>query len=148
MILARRSRLARTLFAKGPRVELENAKKSYDQVLNRLWAGNSVGALTAIGALGAGKLSTIELLPALCPFLAGLLSLGVGSLPSLVSTVRILRAWESAASILDLRMDAIQRRSEEAGLRLDFQMATGLFAAAMFLIGTSWGLLVAFTAIR
>jgi hypothetical protein len=130
----------------GAARRLENAKKSYDQILNRLSAGNSAGALAAIAALGADKLSTKELLPALCLFLAGLLSLGIGSFASLVSTVRILRAWESAESALDLRADAIQRPSEEAGLRFDFQMVTGLFAAAMFLIGTSWGLLIAFTA--
>jgi hypothetical protein len=132
----------------GAARRLEDARQSYAQTLNRLWAGNSAGTLTAIGALGAGKLDTKELLPALCLFLAGLLSLGVGSVASLVSSVRILRAWENAESILDVKAGAILKPSEEAGFRLDIRMITGLFAATMFVLGTMWGLLLAFTGFR
>jgi hypothetical protein len=37
------------------RRRFERARNSYDQTLNRLWAGNSAGALAAIAALGPSE---------------------------------------------------------------------------------------------
>ena len=45
----------------GVERRLKSAKKSYNQILNRLWAGNSAGALAAVGALGSGKISDTRL---------------------------------------------------------------------------------------
>jgi hypothetical protein len=129
----------------GVKRRFENAKNSYNQVLNRLWAGNSAGVLTAIGTLGSGRVSNTRLLLlALFLFLVGVFALGIGSFASLVAELRSLRDWEEADSILDLKVTASRRPSVEAGLAVNFQTITSICAAVAFISGTICGLILAF----
>jgi hypothetical protein len=132
---------------KGTSRRLKISRKSYDQILNRLWAGNSAGALAAIGALGA-RVNSKEILIAFCVFLVGLISLGVGSFASLLSQVRILRDWENAQGILEVKASNIMKPSEEAGFRFGFQNVTAIIALLMFLAGMICGLVVAYNAFQ
>ncbi len=101
----------------GLRSRFEGAKASYNQILNRLWAGNTAGALAAVGALGSGKIGDTKLLLlALSSFLLGVFALGLGSFASLIAELLDLRDWQSVNSILDLKTRHFRRPSEEAGV--------------------------------
>lgn len=129
---------------KGLKRRFESAKNSYNQNLNRLWAGNSAGALAAVGALGSGSVSDTKLLLlALSTFLLGVFALGLGSFVSLIAELRGLRGWEEADSILDMKVGQFRRPSEEAGLRLSFQNVMALGSAFTFIAGTALGLALA-----
>jgi len=47
------------------RHRLQLATSAYEQILNRLWAGNGAGALAALAAIGSGKASTWPIIVAL-----------------------------------------------------------------------------------
>jgi hypothetical protein len=130
--------------AAGARKRLKRAKKSYDQMTNRLWAGNAAGALAGFGALGSGKVSGIELSFVICMFLLGLLALGMGSAASLVTQVLRARAWEKEESMMDLKMQHILRPTEEVGLVPNFQTFMVITAALTFVIGVALALHLAF----
>jgi hypothetical protein len=123
---------------------LKRAKKSYDQMTNRLWAGNAAGALAGLGALGSGKVSGIEVSLGICMFLLGLLALGMGSAVSLAIQVLRARAWEDVESMIDLKMQHIVRPTEEAGLVPNFQTFMVITAALTFVIGVAFALHLAF----
>lgn len=128
----------------GLKSRSERARNAYDQILNRLWAGNSAGVLVATGILGSGKISDTKLLLlALSFFLVGIFALGIGSFFSLFGELVSLRDWENADSILDVKLRSIRRPSEEAGLRLGFQNVVALCSALAFVVGTICGLTVA-----
>lgn len=128
----------------GVKRRFKSAKRSYNQTLNRLWAGNSAGALAAVGALGSGKISDTELLLlALSSFLIGVFALGVGSFVSLFAELRGLRDWEEVDTILDVKTRHIRRPSEEAGLRVSFQNMMALCSALTFVGGTICGFILA-----
>ncbi|SRR5260221_6495928 len=127
----------------GVKRRFENVKNSYDQILNRLWAGNSAGTLAAIGALGSEKVADKKLLlVALILFLVGVAALGVGSGFLLIAESRSLRNWQKVNSILDLQSDEIRSPSEEAGGRV--KNLTSLCAAVTLVLGTICGLILAF----
>jgi hypothetical protein len=83
----------------------EDAKSSYDKLLNRLWAGNAGGAVTTLTALHQPT-QLIYLVP-LVFFVFGLLLLGIGAFYSLHWIRRDLRniegAQEHGGSILHLK---------------------------------------------
>gem|GEM_PF-5502618 len=117
------------------RRRVNDLKKSYDQLVNRLWAGNSAGALSVIGVIGSGHLHDSKLLPfVLGSFLFGLMALGFGSITSLWYQRAIARAWEECDGDLGkLTLKHIKRPTKEV-----FQTIPTLFAtiasAIFFLI--------------
>ena len=124
---------------------LDDARKLYEQIVNRLWAGNAAGVFAVIGAIGGGKAHGFAIRAALCAFLLGLLILAVGTFLSLILQARIVRDLEKAESLLDLRIESIQSSSEEIGLTIsDTRTIMGLLSAMMFFVGTGCGLYFSF----
>jgi hypothetical protein len=119
---------------------LEDAKSSYNQIINRLWAGNGSGTAAAVTAIGISIKDghaphVISMLP-LIFFVAGLIFLGIGTLVALVAETKIIREMESAQSILDLKANHFVRPSEQAGLTLsNWQTKMALGAAAAMMLG-------------
>jgi len=128
---------------------LEEAKSSYNQILNRLWASNGAGAATTLTVVGVsmkdGHLPPASFLLPLSLFLLGLLMLVVGAAIALVAEARVIRNLESAESILDLRADYIKSPSEQAGLSLSSwqtRMAVGAAVALVLGVITGFGILM------
>ncbi len=122
---------------------VKDAEKTYDQILNRLWAGNGGGSLAVLGIVGAGKFSSAEMLPAVVFFLLGLVFLGLGAFRHLFLMAKITYDLEETKSPLDRRADLILRPTERIGLRLyDPRMITTMLAATMFTLGAGYGLLL------
>jgi hypothetical protein len=121
---------------------LEEAKKSYEQFVNRLWAGNGAGAVVALTAINGGKTHDFKLLLALCAFVIGIVLLGIIAMCCLIWLDRVILNLESAESILDVRMDYIRRPSGYIGFTI-FRTVMNVLSTLAFLIGTVLGLVVA-----
>jgi hypothetical protein len=80
-----------SLFVEEWRRRLEDAKKSYEQAINRLWAGNAAGMFAVLGAFTTGKAQGLPIFAALCAFVLGLLSLAIGTFCSLLSQAKVIR---------------------------------------------------------
>jgi hypothetical protein len=123
------------------RRRLEDAKKSYEQVINRLWAGNAAGIFAVLGALETEKTRGLPIFVALCAFLLGLLSLAVGAFCSLLSHAKAIRELENVDSLLDVMVHYVRRPSDEAGLTINnLQTVMGILSAILFFIGVGLGL--------
>jgi hypothetical protein len=90
---------------------LEEAKKSYELAINRLWAGNAAGLFAALGAFIGGKAQTLHVLDALFSFALGIVFMAVGAVWSLIAQTRILRHYENAQGLLDLPVGISRRPS-------------------------------------
>lgn len=95
--------------------------ESLDQIVNRLWTGNSAGVVTALSAIGSGKVAFVQILPALFVFVLGIAALGLGACVALATRLRRL---DGGASTL----------SSRAPMRLAF------LSAAMFVAGMAWAI--------
>lgn len=123
---------------------LTRARKSYEQIINRLWAGNGAGVLSALAAIGSGKASGTATFVALCAFSLGLALLAVMAVYSLAFLTRVIRDLEKAEFVLDRRCDYVRRPSEDIGLAIfDLRTIMGFLSATMFVVGAICGLLVA-----
>lgn len=128
---------------------LEEAKASYNQILNRLWVSNGAAAAATLTAGGVmtrdGQAPPGLLLIPLSLFLLGLLLLSLGAIFALVSETRAIRDMESVDSILRLKTGHFKRPSEQAGLTLSnwqTRMAVGASLALMLGVVTGFGILV------
>lgn len=128
---------------------LEEAKSSYNQILNRLWASNGAGAaatLTAVGVIMKDGHSSpgLFLLP-LSLFLIGLMLLGAGDAITLIVEAWVIHDMESVQSVLDLKVDHAKRPSEQAGLtfsNLQTRMAVGAAVALVLGVIAGFGILL------
>lgn len=123
---------------------LEEAKSSYNQILNRLWASNGAGAAATLTVVGVTMKDghappRLFFLP-LSLFLLGLLLLGVGAAIALVADARVIRDMEADESILDLKAGYANRPSEQAGLSLSsWQTRMAVSAAVALMLGVMAG---------
>src|SRR6266446_6527821 len=134
-----------TSLAESQVKRLDDAKKSYEQAINRLWAVNAAGVFAALGGFVGGKAQSAAIFVALCAFVAGLLLLAAGALYSLIIQARIIRALEDAESVLHVTAGLTRRPSEEAGLSFfSIQTVMGALSAVTFFAGVGFGLCYAF----
>jgi len=123
------------------RRRIDEAKKSYEQAINRLWAGNAAGMFAVLGAFATGKGQGLPILAAVCAFVLGLAALSIGAFHSLLSQAKIIRELETVDSLLDLKPSSALRPSEEAGLTFsDFQTRMGIHSASLLFAGVIFGL--------
>src|SRR5271166_2026419 len=123
------------------RRRLEDAKKAYEQAINRLWAGNAAGMFAVLGAFTTGKVQGFAIFAALCFFVLGLLSLAIGAFCSLISQAKVIRELETVNSLLDITVRYVRRPSEEAGLTFyNAQTFMSLLSAILFFVGVAFGL--------
>ena len=123
---------------------LERAGRAYSQALTSLWLGNAGAAIATLSFIGAawhnGKFPHALLLP-LTLFVGGLISMGVGTISAIIRERTIIRNMEDANHILDIRLDYIERPSEEAGLTLqDWRTRMACASAIFFVLGCAVGL--------
>ena len=126
---------------------LDEAKTSYDRVLNRLWVSNGASAAASLTLLASsmkgGHAPHALLLLPLSLFLIGLLLLGSGDAMTLVVEARAIRDMESAESILELKVDQIKWPSQQAGLTLsDWRTRMAVCAAVALVLGVIAGISV------
>lgn len=115
---------------------LADARKSYEQVVNRLWAGNAAGVAAVLSIIEKSNVQKCAAIVALTVFGGGLLTLAIASFSSLVRQSQIVKSLESANSILDIRADFAKRPSEDSGLSwLSFSTWMVLVSMLMFIIG-------------
>lgn len=128
------------------RPRLERAEEAYGQALKSLWLGNAGATLSVLAFIGAawrqGGTFPHQLIWPLWLFVLGLLSMGVGSLVSLVREGRDLRRMQKARSWTDLRGGDVPSPVERVGLtfgswRTRAAVASGLF----FFLGCIVGLI-------
>lgn len=121
-------------------VRLEEARREYADLMNRLWAGNGAGAVATISLIAqAGHYGTD--IPSwwfwspAC-FMAGLFALCVGSAIRLWDLKGIVQDLEKAKGLFDLKMDTFRTPSHHAGLHLgDPRTIAGIVASLMFVFG-------------
>jgi hypothetical protein len=134
-------RFGREYVEEALRRRLEDAKKSYEQAINRLWAANTAGMFAVLGAFAAGKAQGLPIFAALSAFVLGLLALTVGSIFSLRSQTIAIRELEEVNSLLDLKIESIRRPSDDAGLTIyNVQTIMGFLSGALFFLGASFGM--------
>jgi hypothetical protein len=137
----------REVVEEGRQRRLEEAKKSYELALNRLWAGNAAGIFAALGAFISGKAQSLLVFAALCAFAVGVAVLGAGALWSLIDQTRVLRAYERALGVLDLPV-SLKRPSVAAGFSLsEFQTVMAVISGLCFFVGVGFGLCAAYRAL-
>ena len=133
----------------GRQRRLEEARRSYELALNRLWAGNGAGIFAAMGAFIGGNAKSLLVFVALCAFVIGIAGLGAGAFWSLILQTRVVRAYERAQGLLDLPVGLFSKRpSAAAGFTFfDFQTLMALLSAVCFLAGLGVGLYAAYHAL-
>jgi hypothetical protein len=116
------------------------AKKSYENILTRLWAGNGAGAGIIATTMWHNSVFHRELLWPLGFFSLGIIAMGAGATFSLIHEVRIARAAETKTSLLSMPMNTFRHLTEEAGLTMrDWRTRMALASAVLFIFGVFAG---------
>ena len=119
---------------------LDPAKKSYENILTRLWAGNGAGAGIIATTIWNNNVFHRELLWPLGFFSLGIIAMGAGATFSLVHEVRIARAAETGTSLLSMPINTFRDLTEEAGLTMkDWRTIMAFASAVLFILGVIAG---------
>jgi hypothetical protein len=121
-------------------------EKVYDYSLTSLWVANAGAAIAILTFIGSTWSNGAFYRPALWPlglFIAGLISMGVGSLLWLISERGVIRRLERVASLLNIDMQDIHTPSEGAGLWLgNARTTSALISGVLFVSGCVLGFLL------
>jgi len=120
---------------------LQVAASSYEQIINRLWAGNGAGVVATLAAIGTGKASSAVVFVVLLMFTVGIMLLAIMAICSLFQLASELRTLERIDSVLQMPMNLLRKPSEDIGLSIyDCRAIIAGLSALMFLAGTGLGL--------
>jgi hypothetical protein len=126
------------------RTRLKRATQKYDLALTSLWVGNGAGSLAVLSFIGATWENSHFPSKLLCPlgiFVFGLMTMGLGTLVTLILEARIIREMENANSILELKVGLAKRQSENAGLTFNsFGNIMAAISGLCFVLGCIVGL--------
>ena len=117
----------------------ELAEKIYSKAVNSLWLGNSGAALATLSFIGAawkdGKVPAALLWP-LGLFIAGVISMGAGTLVALMGERHVIERNQKARSLLDIFTSDIQSPLQRVGLgHGDWRLRLAFFSGACFVLG-------------
>jgi hypothetical protein len=127
---------------------LKRAERAYRHALNSLSlanAGAALATLTFIGGAWQKGTSNRLLLVPLCLFVVGLISMGLGTVVSLVKeagTIKRMESMTSVREILGLRENELKSQSEIAGLMLDPRTWAAIVSAGTLVLGIIAGVVI------
>lgn len=124
----------------------ELAEKIYSQAINSLWLGNSGAALATLSFIGAawkeGAFPRSLLWP-LGLFIAGIISMGIGTLVALMRERGAIERNQNAQSLLDVFSRDFQSPLERVGLaRGDWRLRLAFFSGVCFVAGCVAGFIL------
>jgi hypothetical protein len=125
---------------------LDFAEKLYSQAMNSLWLGNAGAALATLSFIGAAwKDGTFPkaLLTPLAFFLAGLISMGVGTLLALMRVRGVIVRNQAAEWPWGFIVGDAQSPAERVGLSArDWRTIMALFSGGFFVVGCVAGFIL------
>ncbi len=125
---------------------LDFAERTYNQAMNSLWLGNAGAALATLSFIGAawkdGTFPRILLAP-LAFFLAGLISMGIGTLLALMRVRAVIERNQLAELPWDFIVGDAQSPAERVGLSgRDARTIMALFSGGFFVAGCLVGFIL------
>ena len=122
---------------------LESAKRSYEEIVNRLWAGNAAGVFAVLGAVESGKVLGWTIIAALYAFLFWLLFVATASIYYIYKQSCNIRHLEKHSSILEAALSEIHTSIPYASKEFyNIRTVILIFSAALFTIGIAFGLII------
>jgi hypothetical protein len=125
---------------------LEFAERLYSQAMNSLWLGNAGAALATLSFIGAAwKDGTFPktLLTPLAFFLAGLISMGVGTLLALMRVRAVIVRNQGAEWPWEFIVGDVQSPAERVGLSpRDWRTIMALCSGGFFVVGCLAGFIL------
>ncbi|WP_430422083.1 hypothetical protein [Phenylobacterium sp.] len=134
------------------RAELEEARRDYNDIVNRLWAGNGAGLIASL-TLVVQAINKSHATPSWgmfspAAFMLAILALGLGGLVRLVTLARRVKDLQSARDILEVPIRTILHPLDRAELTWwSPRSLSALVATGMFMLGTVIGVLAIFVAV-
>lgn len=124
----------------------ELAEKIYSQAINSLWLGNSGAALATLSFIGAawkdGGFPRALVWP-LGLFIAGIISMGVGTLVALMRERSVIERNQKAQSLLDIFTKDFQSPLTRVGLaRGDWRLRLAFCSGGCFVVRCALGFIL------